>query len=61
MKSWKTTLFGALAAACAAVAALPDMDSTVVKILNTIAPIFAGLVGFFARDNKVTSEAVGAK
>ena len=60
MKSWKTTLFGALTAACAAVAALPDMDSTVVKICSTAAPIFAGLVGLFARDNKVTSEQAGA-
>ena len=59
MKSWKTTLCGALAALAGYLSTIKDPPwlSTVAEIL--LAASTAGL-GFFARDNKVTSEQAGA-
>lgn len=60
MKSWKTTLFGAVAALGVYLEGVNDpawlpMVGKVLVMLGT-----AG-VGFFARDNAVTSEQAGAK
>jgi hypothetical protein len=60
MKSWKTTVCGIIAAAAAGVASA-DMDPIVTKIAGIIAAIATAALGYFARDNKVTSEDAGAK
>lgn len=59
MKSWKTTLCGALAALGAYLTTQPDPAwlATVGKVLSAVA--VAG-VGLFARDNDKTSADVGA-
>lgn len=49
MKDWKTTLFGALAAVCAALALkFPDYK----ELLAAISAVFLALMGFFAGDKK---------
>ncbi|MFH1067839.1 MAG: hypothetical protein V1746_08045 [bacterium] len=60
MKSWKTTLFGALAALGVYLENLtePSWMPMVGKVLVMISTF---LVGLFARDNSVTSEQAGAK
>jgi hypothetical protein len=60
MKSWKTTLCGAIAAAAGGIAAA-NLDPLVTKIATIVASVASGLVGFFARDNDKTSEDVAAK
>jgi hypothetical protein len=60
MKSWKTTLCGALAALGTYLVTLPDP-----AWLATVGKLLIGLgtagVGLFARDNDKTSEDVGRK
>ena len=60
MKSWKTTLFGAVSAVGAYLITVqePSWLPTLGKVLVGLGPM---LIGFFARDNNVTSEAAGAK
>ena len=60
MKSLKTTLCGAIAAAAGGIAAA-NLDPLVTKIATVVASLASGLVGFFARDNDKTSEDVAAK
>ena len=57
MKSWKTTLFGALAALAAYLSAQEGGVKIAGQILGGVS---IGLMGIFARDNNVTSEQVGA-
>lgn len=53
MKSWKTTVFGALAACFTALAAVPDLkDFSGFFIAG--AAICTALVGYFAKDGNVT-------
>lgn len=65
MKSWKTTVTGIIAiltAVGAAVNAIIDGNpATNPDWTITISAVTAGLGLIFARDNKVTSEDVGAK
>ena len=58
--SWKTTLFGTLSAIGAYLATVhdPAWVATVGKALMALGPM---LLGWFARDNNVTSEQAGAK
>lgn len=49
MKNWKTTLFGALAAACSAVAT-QDVSPTVKTVAGLLASVFTGLLGYHAAD-----------
>lgn len=60
MKSWKTTLCGAVAAIGAYLKTIPEPSW-----LSTIGEIFVVVgtagVGFFARDNSVSSEQAGVK
>ncbi len=59
MKSWKTTLFGALTALAIYFKTQPDgLFHTIGIILE---PVSIALIGWFARDNSVSSEAAGAK
>lgn len=60
MKSWKTTLCGAIAAAAGGIAAA-NLDPLVTKIATVVSSLASGLVGLFARDNDKTSEDVAAK
>ena len=60
MKSWKTTLCGAVAAAAGGIAAA-NLDPLVTKIATVVASLASGLVGFFARDNDKSSEQVSIK
>jgi hypothetical protein len=60
MKSWKTTLCGAIAAAAGGIAAA-NLDPLVTKIATVVSSLASGLVGLFARDNDKTSESVNAK
>ena len=58
-KNWKTTLFGALAAAAGGIAIAPDIAPAIGKIAAALSPIFAGIASMFARDYNVTSEQTG--
>lgn len=60
MNSWKTTLFGALAALGTYLATVQDPEwlQYVGKGLVMVGPL---LLGLFARDNNVSSEQAGAK
>lgn len=65
MKSWRTTVLGivgAIGILCTQVGNVLDADPATVLDWSTI---FSALgvfgIGFFARDNKVSSEAAGAK
>jgi hypothetical protein len=60
MKSWKTTLCGAVAAAAGGIAAA-NLDPLVTKIATIVASLASGMVGFFARDNDKSSEQVSIK
>jgi hypothetical protein len=57
MKSWKTTLFGALAAVGVFLSTQPGLELAG-QIVSGLATF---LLGAFARDNSVTSEQAGAK
>ena len=59
-KSWKTTTCGIIAAAAGGVAAA-NIDPIVTKIAMVITSIATAAMGFFARDNNVSSEQAGAK
>lgn len=59
MKSWKTTLAGAVSALGYALS--KSDDHTLQTIGSILTPIGALLMGAFARDNSVTSEKAGAK
>ena len=59
MKSWKTNLFGAIGVAAGCVVAA-DFGPVATKIAGCVASIGTALGLFFARDNNVTSEQVGA-
>lgn len=66
MKSWRTTLYGALTALAVLISAIaePLLDTDPATLPNwTVA--FAAVTGFIAafcaRDNKVSSEAAGIK
>lgn len=65
MKSWRTTLFGAgglTSVLVPALNALLDGDPATVPNWEAVIPVAIMAIGlFFARDNKVTSESVGAK
>jgi hypothetical protein len=51
MANWKTTLFGALAAVCAALTTvLPEYK----ELLIAVSAVFTALLGFFAKDSNVT-------
>ena len=58
MKSWKTTLFGALSACGLGLS--QSTDPLLHTIGNVLGPISLALAGLFARDNNVTSEQAGA-
>jgi hypothetical protein len=60
MKSWKTTACGAIGALGAYFIGIPDPEwlATVGKIMVGIGSVG---VGFFARDNNVTSKDAGAE
>jgi hypothetical protein len=56
MKSWKTTLFGALTAAGVGMATADDaIVKTIGQILAVIGPV---LMGLFAKDSNVTGGTV---
>lgn len=57
MKSWKTTLFGALAAVGTFLSTQPGLE-IVGQVVTGLATF---CLGAFARDNSVTSEQAGAK
>lgn len=59
MKSWKTTVAAAIAAL--GVVFTKSDDHTLQTIGAILSPLGTLLIGMFARDNKVTSEQVGAK
>lgn len=59
MKSWKTTLAGVIGAIGTFL--LTQQDHTLQVIGQVLAGVGTFLLGLFARDNKVTSEDVGAK
>ena len=59
-KSWLTTLFGIIAAA-AGILATTTKDAKTKDIATQVGLVSAGLVGVNARDNRVSSEDVGAK
>ncbi len=59
-KSWKTTACGIVAAAAGGVAAA-NIDPIVTKISIVVGTIATAALGFFARDNNVSSEDAGAK
>jgi len=65
MKSWKTTTTGILAILSALISAaqalLDDNAATNPDWMTVAAAVSAGVGLLAARDNKVTSEAVGAK
>lgn len=65
MKSWRTTIFGAgglLVVVANTVSALLDGDPLTNPDWSAVAGVVSIAIGlFFARDNKVTSEAAGAK
>ncbi len=52
MKSWKTTLFGVLAACAGGCTQYPD--PVVQKIASAVSAICIGLMGFFSKDHNVT-------
>jgi len=60
MKSWKTTVCGLIGAIGAYLATTNDPSwlPTLGKLLSGVS---VALIGFFARDNNVTSEQAGAK
>ncbi len=59
MKSWKTTVAGIIAAAAGGVASA-GLDPVITKVAGIVATIATAAIGFFARDNNVTSEQAGA-
>lgn len=59
MKSWKTTLCGAISAAATGIAAA-NLDPMITKIAGIVATVATAALGYFARDNNVTSEQAGA-
>jgi hypothetical protein len=65
MKSWQTTAAGVatiIAIASGAIRLLADGNPETNPDWNTvIGGLTAGIIGLCARDNKVSSEAVGAK
>jgi len=65
MKSWKTTTIGVLAGISiisVQVSALLDNDPETVFSLEAVFAALAAVgIGFFARDNNVSSEAAGIK
>ena len=58
MKSWKTTLAGSIGALGAYFSTLDGSLHIVGQILSAVGTF---LIGFFARDNNVSSEQAGAK
>ena len=60
MKSWKTTLSGIVAAAATGVAGAYQ-GTTIGQVAGYVAMFATAAIGFFARDNSVTSEQAGAK
>lgn len=60
MKSWKTTLCGAIAAAAGGIVAA-NLDPVVTKIAGIVGTIATAALGYFSRDNDKSSEDVGAK
>lgn len=61
MKSWKTTVCGCVAAAAAGIALDESIDPKIRGIAKMVGIAAGALLGYFARDNNVTSEQVGAK
>jgi len=65
VKSWRTTIFGAgglTSVIVPAINALLDGDPATVPNWEAVVPaIFMAVALFFARDNAVSSESVGAK
>jgi len=53
MKSWKTTLFGALAAVCASLAPVFKDQA---EILTAVAGVFTALAFYFAKDKDKTGK-----
>ncbi len=56
MKSWKTTLFGALAAVSAGLTTVLNPEWR--DILVAIAAVFGALAAYFAKDGNVTGGSV---
>jgi hypothetical protein len=61
MKSWKTTLAGAIAALAAYLAKDASLSPAAHSIAEVVGYIATASIGFFARDNNVSSETAGAK
>jgi hypothetical protein len=61
LKSWKTSLFGGVAAAAGAVAAFPDMGDEIQKYAALVMAVSGALFAFYSRDGDKSSEDVGAK
>ena len=59
--SWKTTLFGTLAGLAGIATQIPQLSPQVHGYAAIAAAAFTTLLGVSARDNKVSSEDVGAK
>lgn len=60
MKSWKTTLCGAIAALGVYFQTIPD-PAWMMTLGQVLAGVGTFLTGMFARDNNVTSEQAGLK
>lgn len=61
MKSWKTNLAGLIVALGGALKTAPGLPEWAPMAGDLLIAFGAAAIGFFARDNKVTSEQVGAK
>jgi len=61
MKSWKTTLAGAIAALGAFLAEANGIPEWLQFVGKLLAYIGTAGIGLFARDNNVSSEVAGAK
>lgn len=59
-KSWLTTLFGLIAAA-AGIFATSTSNIKAKDIATQVSVVATGMIGLAARDNRVSSEDVGAK
>lgn len=61
MKSWRTTLFGGVAAASGGLAASEVLPSDARGVAALIATLSGILFAFFSRDKNVSSEEEGAQ
>lgn len=61
MKSYKTTIAGAVAALCAFLVKDESLSPVVHNVAEIVGYLATAAIGFFARDNNVSSEKAGAK